>query len=275
MNNSPIFILANPRSGSSVFRLILNSTEKSIFPPECGFIQWLYPKYKNWSSDKIDDFTHDVINSKKMEGWKILESPLNGYLKLHNPTTYSDACYLVYKYYGEVNGKNVKIWGDKNNYYIHHLNTISEIYPNAKYIWLKRNPKDVCASYLKVNEISDNIQYKPKVSNDIEEIFQEIKENYSIIEDFLTNINQNNKCVVNFEDILTKKQNTLNKISEFVNINMNLAINNFDKKMYFDEPKITMTWKGKTTQKLDSNYINTYKLHSKSKEIELHYTKLK
>ncbi len=270
----PIFILANPRSGSSVFRLILNSTDKSVFPPECGFIQWLYSKYKNWNIDMIDEFVIDVLNSKKMEGWNILEFPLNVYLKLYNPTTYSEACYLVYKYYGELNGKDIRIWGDKNNYYIHHLDTISEIYPNAKYIWLKRIPKDVCASYLRVNELPNTLEYKPKMPIHINCIFDEIKENYTKIEDFLTNIDKCNKYLLNFEDILSKNESILTEISEFVGIDMEEAIDNFDNKLYFDEPMQTMAWKGKTKEVLDTTHINTYKFHPKSSEIELGYNKI-
>lgn len=269
----PIFILANPRSGSSVFRLILNSTNKSVFPPECGFIQWLYPKYKDWHSDKIIDFVKDVLESKKMEGWNLKYEPLVLYIALSNPKSYSEACYLVYKYYGELNGKDVMVWGDKNNYYIHHLDTISEIYPNAKYIWLKRNPKDVCASYLKVNELPDDIQYKPKVSNDIDDIFNEIKENYNKIEEFLENIDNSNKILINFEDIITKNSIVLNELGLFVGIDMSKAMFNFDKKTYFDEPEITMAWKGKTKEKLDESYINTYKLHANSQTIEEKYDK--
>jgi len=270
----PIFILANPRSGSSVFRLILNSSHNSIFPPECGFIQWLYPKYKNWNKDMVDDFVIDVLNSKKMEGWDLSYPNLSTYIHISNPKTYADACSYVYKFYGLKLGKDVQIWGDKNNYYIHHLDTISEIYPNAKYIWLKRNPKDVCASYLKVNDLPDTLEYKPKMPTDIDFIFNEIRENYLKIEDFLKNIDESNKYLVNFEDILSKNESILNQISKFVGIDVIEAMNNFDKKLYFDEPKEMMAWKGKTKEVLDINYTNTYKSHPKAAEIELNYNKI-
>lgn len=268
---NPIFIIANPRSGSSAFRMILNSTSESVFPPECGFIQWLYSKYKDWDSNLIKDFVKDVLDSKKMEGWNLQYEPLLVYIELSNPNSYAEACYLVYKYYGELSGKYVKVWGDKNNYYIHHLDVISEIYPSAKYIWLKRNPKDVCASYLKVNELSDDIQYKPKVSDDIDDIFSEIKENYTKIEKFLKNIDDSNKILVNFEDIVTKNDKILNELGSFVDIDISKAVFNFDNKRYFDEPEITMPWKGKTKEKIDSSYTNTYKLHPKADKIEMGY----
>lgn len=208
-----------------------------------------------------------------MEGWNLKYEALVLYIALSNPKSYSEACYLVYKYYGELSDKDIKVWGDKNNYYIHHLDTISEIYPNARYIWLKRNPKDVCSSYLKVNELPDTIQYKPMVTNSVADIFDEIKQNHIKIEEFLTNIKDSNKILVNFEDILTKNENVLNLIGSFVGIDMNQAMDNFDKKLYFDEPEITIAWKEKTKEKLDASYINTYKLHQRASEIESNYTK--
>lgn len=268
MFHSPIFILANPRSGSSVFRLILNSSSYSVFPPECGFIQWLYPKYKNWNSNMIDDFVVDVINSKKMEGWDLQHTNLSTYIYISNPQSYAEVCFYVYQFYGLKLGKDVKVWGDKNNYYINHLDTISEIYPNAKYIWLKRNPKDICASYLKVNELSDDIQYKPKVTNDIYQIFGEIKENHKKIDSFLTNINKSNQICVNFEDIISKNTNTISQLSDFTELNINECIDNFNKKIYFDEPEITMAWKGKTKERLDTSYVDTYKTHKLSNDID-------
>lgn len=276
----PIFILANPRSGSSVFRLILNSTEKSIFPPECGFIQWLYPKYGHWNFDNfthsafVGPFVEDVLTSKKMGGWGLSFQRLYDFLEKENPNSYGEACALVYKFYGMKMGKDVEIWGDKNNYYIHHLDTISEIYPNAKYIWLKRNPKDVCASYLKVNELPNDLEFKPKMPVHVDYIFDEIKENYKKIEYFLTNVDKYKKYVVNFEDILSKDESILDEISQFVGIDMVEALNNFDKKLYFDEPNETMAWKGKTKEVLDINYINTYKSHPKAAEIESYYNKI-
>ena len=261
MVDSPIFILANPRSGSSVFRLILNSSSNSVFPPECGFIQWLYPKYKNWNTNMIDDFIVDVLNSKKMEGWDLSYTNLSTHIHTSAPKSYAEACFYVYQFYGLKTGKDVKVWGDKNNYYINHLDTISEIYPNAKYIWLQRNPKDVCASYLKVNELSDDIPYKPKVTNDITQIFDEIKENHKKIYLFLKNISDSKKICVNFEDIITKNEEIFNILSQFVGLNLFECLENFNKKIYYDEPHITISWKTKTKEIIDSSYINTYKNH--------------
>jgi hypothetical protein len=130
---------------------------------------------------------------------------------------------------------------------------------------------DVCASYLKVNELSDNIEYKPKVSNDIYQIFSEIKENNKKIDLFLKKIKNSNQIFVNFEDIIANDDNIMKQLNNFTGLNMTECIDNFNKKIYYDEPEITMAWKGKTKEKIDASYVNVYKFHKNFQEIEKIY----
>jgi len=44
---NPIFIIGNPRLGTSLLRVILNAHPNLVIPPECGFAMWLYPQFKN------------------------------------------------------------------------------------------------------------------------------------------------------------------------------------------------------------------------------------
>lgn len=271
MSNNPIFIISNPRSGSSIFRIVLNHADNTVFPPECGFIQWLYETYKEWDPTRIPEFISDVIKSKKMEGWFLNEEQLKNHLLNNNPQTYGDACYYVYDFYGKKLGKNVEIWGDKNNYYINHLETLSKIYPNAKYIWLTRDPRDVCKSYLNLSDIPEDTKYKPKVSSDIHEILCEIKDNQTIVRNFLKSVKKENKFKLSFEKFITRDVKTMVNLEKFTNIDINQAILNFESKKFFDEPDITIKWKEKTRENLDSTHLMTYKNHVFSDEIEKVY----
>jgi len=44
------FILGNPRSGTSLLRLMLNANTHIVSPPESGFLHWWYKKYNAWST---------------------------------------------------------------------------------------------------------------------------------------------------------------------------------------------------------------------------------
>ncbi len=70
----PFFILSNPRSGSSLLRVLCDSHQKITVPPECGFTEWWYSKYLDWKvednfSYRFLDFCSDLKSSRKFETW--------------------------------------------------------------------------------------------------------------------------------------------------------------------------------------------------------------
>ena len=264
----PYFIIANPRSGSSILRILLNHHLNTVFPPECGFIQWLYPKYKNWDLNRINDFIDDLFQTKKFEGWDMSLSNLSTYLYIFKPKTYQEVCYYVYEFYGLKQNKQIQVWGDKNNYYIDYLNEINQIYPEANYIYLTRNPKDICVSYLNLQNIKNETKYKPNVPTKVKDIANKIKLNQSKINNFLSLINSNRIYNISYEDLMTAPQKELLKIGEFLGLNFNNVLSNFDNKIYFDEPEITLKWKEKTKGAIDTTRINSYINHPQQKEIE-------
>ena len=269
---NPVFILSNPRSGSSVLRILLNHHDRMVFPPECGFIQWLYEKHKNFNIGDLNEYIKDLSECKKIEGWKLNYDKLKEFILLNDPSTYSELSKLVYIFYGKSQNKNPIVWGDKNNYYIDHLKTLLEIFPNAKFIHLERNPKDICASYLNLKTIPDDAKYKPKLSENINDIYDEIKTNQLKVENFLLKIEDKNKIRIKYEDLLNDPLKTLSKIGFWLRVpNMAQIISNFENKIYFDEPTETLVWKKKTLGLVDKSNIDTYKKHEQVDKIESLY----
>ena len=267
----PYFIIANPRSGSSILRILLNHHSNTIFPPECGFIQWLYPKYKNWDLNKINEFIIDLSQTKKFEGWEMSLIDLSTYLHTSKPKTYQEACYYVYEFYGIKQGKQVKVWGDKNNYYIDYLNEINTIYPEAKYINLTRNPKDICVSYLNLQNVKDEVKYKPNVPTNVKDIANSIRSNQIKVNNFLSQIDPNKVYNISYEDLMISPQEELIKIGSFLGLDFTNVLSNFNSKIYFDEPEITLKWKEKTKGSIDISRINTYINHPQEEEIKKYF----
>ena len=72
--NRMFFVIGNPRSGTTLLRLMLNNHPEVTVPPECGFAMWLHEIYVNTDfSDmtSIDDFLEKLSTVKKIETWKI------------------------------------------------------------------------------------------------------------------------------------------------------------------------------------------------------------
>src|SRR5690606_42086136 len=92
----PFFILSNPRSGSSLLRIMLDCHPDIVVPPECGFLEWWYSKYKDWSIEdsvnksKVSEFCLDLSSSRKFETWKFDMTLFKESVLFKKPKNYSD-----------------------------------------------------------------------------------------------------------------------------------------------------------------------------------------
>ena len=127
MTYQNVFIIGNPRSGTSLFRMMMSSHSSIVVPPECGFIQWWYKDYGNWSIENsksildIKKFVSDLKTSKKIETWELDFQSLENLINKEQPISYKELTSLVIKQYANQKEKYPVVLGDKNNYYIDHL----------------------------------------------------------------------------------------------------------------------------------------------------------
>jgi hypothetical protein len=266
VRTDPFFILANPRSGSSLLRIILDCNSQITVPPECGFLLWWYEKYKTWnisnslSDDQISAFVLDIQNSKKFSTWECSNNLLISVIKSRKPVNVQELFVAVYKSYELKRGKTNTVIGDKNNYYINNLNQLDEIYKNSKYIHLVRDGRDVAASYLELKKLDSKSGFQPNLSSNINEIAQEWSHNNSNIHDFLKT-KKDNSMTIRFEDLILDIEKTCLQLTSFLGVDFDLNMLNF-----FNinaelglEPKQTLDWKKKTLQPLDESVIGRYK----------------
>lgn len=268
----PVFILGNPRSGTSLFRLMLNSHQNIVATPECGFSHWLLNEYHNWSDkdnvERVNKFIQDVQNSKKFETWYLQNDEIKKIITNYRPKNYAELVTCVYLAYAE-NPSQVSIVADKNNYYINHIEGLPKIWPQAKYIHLIRDGRDVACSYKGIKEVQADSKYIPKLPTDIKEIAEEWKENNRRIAE-IKNWNTENYYVLRFEDLVLEPKRTLNKLMRFLQVT-------FDNNMleYFNqntkrsqEPIETLAWKKKTQEKPDKDRVGRYKTLLSFEEIQ-------
>lgn len=270
------FILGNPRSGTTLLRLILNNHSLIGVPPESGFLQWWYKKYYNWSVDdtknetKINLFLDDILNSKKIEDWNLNRQNLKNFIISENPKNYSEIITAIYKFYS----KNKSIIGDKNNYYINHLDELNIIFPKIKYIHLIRDGRDVACSYKNINKLNPNLKYLPKVSSNIVDIASEWNNNITKIENF---IQKQKSITIRYEDLISNPVETLVKVCDFLDVEYESEMLKYYQNN--DEPLSTLHWKEKTKETIDNQNKKKYLSLLSSEEIstfnEIAYNTLK
>ena len=114
----PFFILGNPRSGTTMFRLMLNAHSKITVPPDSGFALWFAKKYRNiseFNESVYSDFVTDLLKAKKFETWELNYNDLLSLINKEQPKIYVELIELVYKAYAIKQNKHPFIFGDKNN----------------------------------------------------------------------------------------------------------------------------------------------------------------
>ena len=257
-----VFILGNPRSGTSLLRIMLNNHAQIASPPECGFMHWWYKKYSNWSVNdsldgrRVNEYVTDVLSSKKMEDWKLKSSHLTDLINLNKPQDYADLSELVYLSWAQKYRKTPSAIVDKNNYYIHHLKDLEKIWPSAKYIYLVRDGRDVACSYLNLSKLETLSPYKPKLPTSIHDIAHEwIRNNQEIIS-FLEGRKNESYYSIRYEDLILNTKEELESLCRFLELPMDAKM--LDYYLHNDEPESTMDWKMKTLEKPDAHNIGKY-----------------
>jgi len=270
-----VFILGNPRSGTTLFRLMLNAHPEIVSPPECGFLHWWYRKYYDWNMNcnnlsKVDEFIADLQTSKKIETWNLNFLKLKDDIIKKKPENYNQLGEIIYAFYGTQKGKTFQVIADKNNYYINYLDDLQKIWQDAKYILIVRDGRDVACSYKNLKTLASNSPYKPTLPTSIKLIAREWLRNNENVSIFFTAIPDDSAIIVRYEDILLNTEVELSKVCSFLNVH-------FDEKMldYYisnsqnnDEPQSTIDWKKKTLEKPDKKNIGKYKIELNEYEVK-------
>lgn len=149
----PIFIVGMPRSGTKMLREILNNHKDISIPrAETGFIPYFYSKFKQSFLDtednlaKIKIFHDELIKTSfyyHMENSEDIWG-LNAFAKHDRECTIESLIRSIFELHSLY--ENKLYWGDKTPEYIHQINLIKHLFPDAKIIHIVRDCRDYCLS---------------------------------------------------------------------------------------------------------------------------------
>lgn len=257
--NRPIFILGNPRSGTSLLRIMLHSHPEICIPPESHFFLWLEGKYGDWDIELLEPYLDDLYESTKFETWGIERGELTNYLYNNLPETYESLTSLIYKYYALKEQKNPVYWGDKNSLWIQKLDKIKWFYPNAFIVHLIRDGRDVACSYREIHSKNIQTPYAPKLPISISKIAENWNVNNIYIEEFLKEFPNKQYVQITYEELLISPKSTLKKILKPLGLEIiKVQLEYYLKDKEEIEPEEFFNWKEKLVQPPDINNIGKY-----------------
>lgn len=276
----PIFIIGNPRSGTTLLRLMLNNHRHIVVPPECGFAVWWYERHKDWSKESnhnpqvVSRFLQDLSTSRKIETWNLDFGALGKFIWSEEPSNYAELVSCVYVFFGNSLGRAFHRWGDKNNFHIDWIELLNEMFPSASFIHITRDGRDVACSYKNLARMETGSKYAPRLPTDIVAIAAEWAGNVEKAISSFVAIGWDRVCEVRYEDLVENSQSLLRRVCDFLDEPyddrmLRYYVHNREERQ---EPIEFLAWKSKTLEKPNTSEIGKFRRELTDEEVELFET---
>lgn len=154
----PFFVVGSARSGTTLLRLMLNSHPDVAVPPESRFITELY------TDEEVDaERTLQALGEHHRFGaWELSLDDVRKELGRSGRVHFVDVIAAAYQAYAKARGK-VR-WGDKTPRYVEHMPLISGLFPDARFVHLVRDGRNVALSYA-------DVPFGPKTVGQVAELW--------------------------------------------------------------------------------------------------------
>jgi hypothetical protein len=197
------FVVGATRSGTTLLRLMLDAHPEVAIPSETHFIPKLIRTCERWrvTPDMLADV---VIEHKRWGDFHLDADELRARFRAIQPLNMSDAVRAFYGMYAERHGK--PRWGDKTPGYLRYMRRIEWVLPEARFIHLVRDGRDVALSVLPMN-------WGPTNLTEAAELWVErisvAREQAELVEHYME---------LKYEDLVTDPEASLRRVCEFLEL---------------------------------------------------------
>jgi len=150
MSNRPPMpvIVGAPRSGTTLLRLMLDSHPDLAIPPETSFVAAIAALNEtdgDLRSRFLDTITAYPPSAPNWHDFGLAREALAEAVQALEPFSVADGLRSFYRLYAQRFGKSR--WGEKTPDYSLHVGTIAALLPEARFVHLIRDGRDVAASW--------------------------------------------------------------------------------------------------------------------------------
>ena len=134
-DNTPFFVVGSDRSGTTMFRLMLNEHSRLVIPRESWFIMPLMDSLGSRARlDRSDlERAFEIISThRRWKDWESSDERLREVLLSLEGPTLAQVVDEVFRACGNPEGK--PRWGDKTPKYIDEVQRLHVLWPRAKFI---------------------------------------------------------------------------------------------------------------------------------------------
>lgn len=198
------FIVGAGRSGTTLLRLMLDAHPEMAIPPETGFIPAALTASQA-SENPQEDFVQAVVQFETWDDLNISAAEYRTALDSLRPFTFSDGVRTFYQLYAARHGK--RRWGDKTPLYALHLPKIAAALPEARFIHMIRDGRDVALSIRPLwFAPGQDIQ---TLARDWKQLIETTRELSGCVRNYLE---------IRYEDLVRDPERELAKVCQFINL---------------------------------------------------------
>lgn len=216
----PFFIVGVGRSGTTLLRLMLHSHPDIAIPYESHFITDYYHRIEDYGDisrdDNLNKLLTDIFNEELLKQWdhQFIIEDIVSQIKQRDLGGIFRAIYNNY-----ANAKGKCRWGDKSDY-LDRMHIINELFPDAKFIHIIRDGRDVANSVLKLS-------WGPKDIIQAAEWWQ-----YHVVlgRRMGAMLGNNRYTEVSYENLVSKTENELERLCEFIGVDYSTEMLNYYRK---------------------------------------------
>jgi hypothetical protein len=140
------FVVGVGRSGTTMLRLMLDAHPQLTIPPETHFVPDLIEMFE--SVPVTPDMVYErLVEDRRWEDFHLDAEALRARLETVEPFDIEPALRTFYELYAEKQGK--PRWGEKTPNYVDRMAQIAAVLPEARFIHLIRDGRDVAMSRIK------------------------------------------------------------------------------------------------------------------------------
>ena len=140
----PFFIVGSARSGTTWLRMMLNAHPDVAVPPESRFIVELWRGADEIDSDEL---LGRLARHKRFQAWEL---PIE-HVRRELPPRPDYGGVMAAAYVAFARRRAKTRWGDKTPRYVSHIPFLARLFPDARFVHVVRDGRDVALSYADVS----------------------------------------------------------------------------------------------------------------------------
>lgn len=269
---APVFIIGNPRSGTTLLRLMITCHPRITIPPEAGFLVDCMAGHGTFGGEAsgLERFVGDLFASPKFEHWKLSRPALERHLRdVVKPGNYAELAAGVYECYASVHQGGKPRWGDKNNFYLSHIATIASLFPGAVFLHIVRDGRDVACSYRSLAAVQG--KYAPRLPGDLFGAIYDWNRNLGRIRRAFDRIGWDRVCELRYEDLVHDPEGVLRRVCSFLGEDFAPGMLAYDRENRDRElePREFDAWKKRNREGIDASAIGRWKSELSARDAAL------